>query len=308
MVNNLSTNRDCKSKFFEKHGLFFLKIGVFSSAAAFVTVMTPSLSIGAEWKPTLAENILMLPPQHMEKAIDRDFNLSPLANEMSKVESQTVNNLSDVQSLQEIEPTYDGEENIEIRHQIIVGKKSYIEGVGEQLTLQRKKNDTKLRLYKRLLKKATREEMKNTNEKELAFLQREAAARAENVRKTIKDDMFLPSLEKQSKFSLAYNENLSAIDALKESIKNHPMNELGHSSGDENLTKVGYLHRIIQSIEAENAILDMEEDVLGHMAKLVALDAMQLSEDVATLGYEEEGEQYAFSHSSPAESLDIFLQ
>lgn len=308
MVNNLSTNRDCKSKFFEKHGLIFLKIGVLSSAAAFVTVMTPSLSIGAEWNPTLAENILMLPPQHMEKAIDRDFNLSPLANEISKVESQTVNNLSDVQSLQEIEPTYDGEENIEIRHQIIVGKKSYIEGVGEQLTLQRKKNDTKLRLYKRLLKKATRQEMKNTNEKKLAFLQREAAARAENVRKTIEDDMFLPSLEKQSKFSVAYNENLSAIDALKERIKNHPMNELGHSSGDENLTKVGYLHRIIRSIEAENAILDMEEDVLGHMAKLVALDAMQLSEDVASLGYEEEGEQYAFSHSSPAESLDIFLQ
>jgi hypothetical protein len=120
--------------------------------------------------------------------------------------------------------------------------------------------------------------------------------------------MFLPSLEKQSKFSLAYNENLSAIDALTESIKTHPMNELGHALGDENLSKVAYLRRIIQSIEAENTILDMEEDVLGHMAKLVALDAMQLSEDVATLGYENENEQYAFSHSSPADSLDIFLQ
>jgi hypothetical protein len=308
MIAKSSSNHFKKTTDLGKPKLILLKIGVISSAAAFVTVMTPSLSIGADWRPTLAENILMLPPQHMEKAIDRDFNLSPLANEMSKIESQTVNNLSDVQSLQEVEPTYDGEENIEIRHQIIVGKKSYIEGVGEQLTLQRKKNDTKLRLYKRLLKKASRKEIKNTNQKELEFLRQEATARAKNVRKKIQEDMFLPSLEKQSKFSLAYNENLSAIDALTESIKNHPMNELGHSLGDENLSKVAYLRRIIQSIEAENTILDMEEDVLGHMAKLVALDAMQLSEDVTTLGFENENEQYAFSHSSPADSLDIFLQ
>ena len=308
MINKSSSHCIRKSVSIKKPKHLLFKIGLITSSAALVILISPSLSVAADWRPAIAENILMLPPQHMEKAIDRDFSLSPLASEMSKVESETVNNLSDVQSLQEIEPTYDGEENIEIRHQIIVGKKSYIEGVGEQLNLQRQKNDTKLRLYNRLLKKAKREEMKNTNQKELEFLQQEAVARAENVKKKLKEEMFLPSLEKQSKYSIAYNENISAIEALKENIRNHPMNDFGYDSADENLSKVGYLHRIIQSIEAENAILDMEEEVLGHMAKLVALDAMQLSEDVASIGYEEDGKQYAFSHSNPAASVDLFLQ
>ena len=44
--------------------------------------MQPSLaSTLSEWKPNLSEKILLLPPQHLEQAIDNDFSKSLLAQD-----------------------------------------------------------------------------------------------------------------------------------------------------------------------------------------------------------------------------------
>ncbi len=69
----------------------------------------------------------MLPPQHLERVVEQDFNLSSLAEELNTVGDDVSAKVETIQSLQDIAPQYDGEEQIEVRHQIIEGKKSYIE-------------------------------------------------------------------------------------------------------------------------------------------------------------------------------------
>ena len=82
--------------------------------------MQPSLaSTSSEWKPNLSEKILLLPPQHLEQAIDNDFSKSLLAQDLSDIDQQLSNQVSHIQSLQQAETQYSGEENIEIRHQIL---------------------------------------------------------------------------------------------------------------------------------------------------------------------------------------------
>ena len=44
--------------------------------------------------------------------------------------------------------------------------------------------------------------------------------------------------------------------------------------------KADYVRGLLSRSEAELAILDQEEDILGFMAKLVALDAMALAEGI----------------------------
>ena len=62
------------------------------------------------------------------------------------------------------------------------------------------------------------------------------------------------------------------------------------------------------SVEAQLAILDMEDEVLGHMAKLLSLDAMAFAEEVAEIAYlsnEEASNDAEFR--SPAAGVELFV-
>ena len=264
--------------------------------------------VASEWNPQLSERVLMLPPQHLERVVEQDFNLSSLAEELNAVGDDVSTKVATIQSLQDIAPQYDGEEQIEVRHQIIEGKKSYIELVGAQMSLQRQRVSTKIRLYKRLLEKSERETLKSGSIKTIAALQEQAVERSRTVQNKLQDTViFKPSSEK-SKFSVSYEENIAAIDALKESIQNHPMAQHAGLSDTGELSSKDYLRRMIQNSEAELAILDMEEEVLGHMAKLVVLDAMALADDLSASQFAEMSPNMTKRSSGPAAATEIFLR
>ena len=70
-------------------------------------------ALASEWNPQLSERVLMLPPQHLERVVEQDFNLSPLAEELSTINDDVSAKVTSIQSLQDIAPQYDGEEEIE---------------------------------------------------------------------------------------------------------------------------------------------------------------------------------------------------
>ena len=81
--------------------------------------------IDREWRPQLSEKILLLPPKHMNDAIEQDFSKSGLAQNMTSVETQLSDQVSAIDQLQQNLSRYDEQEQIEARHQIIVGKKFF---------------------------------------------------------------------------------------------------------------------------------------------------------------------------------------
>ena len=120
-------------------------IMILASIGVLSLCLQPSLASSmSEWKPNLSEKILLLPPQHLEQAIDQDFSKSLLAQDLIDVDNQLNQQVGEIQKLQEAEGQYIGEESIEIRHQILEGKKSYVELMGDQLDLKRAKLSTKL--------------------------------------------------------------------------------------------------------------------------------------------------------------------
>lgn len=281
-------------------------IMILASIGLLSLCLQPSLAnTVSEWKPNLSEKILLLPPQHLEQAIDQDFSQSLLAQDLIDIDSQLNEQVSHIKGLQEVEEQYSGEENVEIRHQILEGKKSYVELMGEQLDLKRSRLSTKLNYLKKLMRKAKRDGARLAETSELRDLQQQAVARANSVDSKLRDDLFDTSIETESKFSAHYEKNKQAIAQLRSVIESHPMNGQFGSAGAN--SKAGHLNELILSAEADLAIIDMESEILGYMARLLTLDAMSLAEDVQYINYNGEQPLGSGDFKEPADALEFFL-
>ena len=84
----------------------------------------------------------------------------------------------------------------------------------------------------------------------------------------------------QSRYSKEYAKNLTAMEALMRAIDDHPMNARPAIDGQA-VTKADYVRQMIADTDAEIALIQQEETILGYMAKLIALDATALAEQVA---------------------------
>ena len=107
----------------------------------------------------------------------------------------------------------------------------------------------------------------------------------------------------QSKYSQEYSKNLASIERLVAAIESHPMNRRAEIDGKA-VSKQDYLRQVVSEAEADVALLDQEETVLGYMAKLIALDAMALSDAVVAEEFATEGPVKAASINSV---IDFFV-
>ena len=94
------------------------------------------------WQPQISEKILVLPQKQLERAIQRDFASSALASDMMNVDRQIVSEVTNIQSLSESQHLYEGEEAIEVKHQVLAAKRAYIGLMGEQIGMKRKADPT----------------------------------------------------------------------------------------------------------------------------------------------------------------------
>ncbi len=275
----------------------FISIGHIHSTIVFA-------EIDHSWHPQLSEKILLLPPKHMNNAIEQDFSKSRLAKNMTSVESQISDQVNTINELKRNLSLYRDQEKIEARHQIIVGKKSYIELLGKQIDLKRARLNTKLVLLKRFDRTLSRDVSDQKAGSEMRKLQKDAKSRVESISAKLREQIAMEPLTPETNFSKEFDKNMAAINALKGAIANHRMqSQLGLDNG---ATKGEMLRQLMLDAEADLAIVEIETELLGHMAHLLSLDAMALAEDVATISFDvAAGGQ---TYSTPLDAVTLFTQ
>jgi hypothetical protein len=270
-------------------------------ALAVTTASVPSPaaaagSAGPGWQPKVSERLVKLPPAYMKKSLERDFARSALGQAVQDIEGEIALKTQTLADLQNAIGQADGEVLVELKHQFLAEKRSYIDMVRQKQDLQRKQVTTRHKVLERLLVKLNRKAGGTSVARQKLADQQTAArqrfnASASKVDMTLFAERDLP----ESKYSREYGKNLQAIQSLVTAIKSHPMNSQADLDG-EDISKPEYVRRMVAEAEAELALIDQERQILGFMAKIVALDAMVLSEEIADADY---------ADSDVTESTDI---
>ncbi len=278
-------------------------IGLF----AVLVVATSADAATPSWQPSASERLVKLPSTYLKKAIDRDFAESELAQVLGDTNANIRLKAQTLGDLQAAIDKAEGEVKVELRHQFLAEKQEFIKLMGEQQELRRKQVDTQIKLYERLLAKLERREAGMTPAKaDLLEKQEAARQRFEGSVSKVDMDIFGSPEMSESKYSRDYAKNMSAIEQLVQAIKAHPMTAQIELDGQA-ISKQDYLRHLIADNQAVASILDQEGQILGYMAKLVALDAMALSEEVAVDEFADDGVSDETGEVSVSSTVDFFI-
>lgn len=251
-------------------------------AIAISVCAAQSPAIAESWSPVASERLMKLPGDSLEKAIEHDYAKSGLAQELISVDEEISFKLMTLGDLkQAVERAEDGEARTNLQHQFLEAKSSYLQLMREQQLLREKRAKTKLKLYEKLFARLRRQQRSATPEQQ-AFVnrQRQARQRMERTSTAVDTTLFATGTTADSKYSAEYRKNLTAIEQLSAAIRNHPMNAAPMIE-DRVVSRDEYLRQLIAQSQGELAVIEQEQMILGHMAKLVSLDAMALAEGVA---------------------------
>ena len=268
---------------------------------------TSSWAATPSWQPSASERLVKLPSNYLKKAVDRDFADSELAGALGDVNSRVQLKGQTLGDLQAAIDKAEGEVKTELRHQFLAEKQEFIKLMGEQQEMRRKQVETKIKLYERLLAKLERRGAGMTPTKaKLIENQKAARERFEGTVSDVDMAIFGSAAISESRYSQEYAKNMTAIEALVQAIKEHPMTAEPEINGQP-VSKQDYMRQLIADNQARVAIIDQEETLLGYMAKVVALDAMALSEEVAAEDFEDTGVTDDDGEVSLSAAVDFFV-
>ena len=175
----------------------------------------------------------------------------------------------------------EGEVQTDLRHQFLVEKREYIDLVSRKIELRRKALEKKSGVLEKLMKRMGQEDASLTPVlRELIARQDESRARFQASMSSVDMELLETSVMPESKYSQQFATNLAAIDSLTLAIEGHAMNQAPEIDGVA-VTREGYVRQMIADTQAELELIGQEENILGYMAKLVALDATALADEVA---------------------------
>lgn len=276
-------------------------------AATALTGLDPALSAPAQtnaaWKPSITERLVKLPSANIKKMLDKDFSASPLAEALRDTDAEIALKLQTLRDLQAAVDQAEGDIQVELKHQFLAEKREYLSIMQEQHAMRGKHLQTRISVYQRLLNKIEREAAaKSPGESALAQQQAAARARLDRSADAIDAKLFATSVASNSKYSRQYAQNVSAMNALIAKIEAHPHKAKLDTTGDAK-TKPDFLRQLLTEAEGDFQVLQQESEIVGLMAKLVALDAMGLQETVA------EGENIAedaVGNAKVADAVELF--
>ncbi|NQV98388.1 MAG: hypothetical protein HQ483_01725 [Rhodospirillales bacterium] len=240
-----------------------------------------------DWSPSVTERLVKLPQNHLKKSLDRDFARSPLAEAIAHADEEIKLKTLTLEDLRAAADRAEGELQIELRHQLLAEKQAYLHLVKSHQDLRSQHLQKRKQVYANILQKHLQKGGNGTPEKiELIAAQESAHARFEKSRESVNMKIFASFDSPESKYASAYAQNLSAANALLAAINNHPASRQAADAGPEN--KADYLRRLVADADSELALINQEGEIVGYMAKLVALDAAAFSEQIA--GQEDEAD------------------
>ena len=251
---------------------FFLILGSSQAMA--------NLSSG-EWQPQIVEKMYILPPKQLDRVLNNDFRNSSLYLNLKTADDKIKSRYSKIDQLNKSIPQFKGDEQIELKHQVIVEKKEYITDMSERLKIKREHLLTKKRFFEKI-KRKTLFQKGNQNFKAKSKFQasrEKALQRSKKLDKKISNLLIGNNVSNNSKYFSEYQKTMLAMQKLETKIKSHPKfqeNDLLLNS--EN--KLESLNVFIDKLESELSVLALKEQVLTKMAKLVSLDAMELADSL----------------------------
>ena len=263
-----------------KSGLAFaLTLGVIGYSAGNTAYANTETTA---WQAPSIETLSKLPVTNVSSSVDRNFRSSGLAGQIQSKAQDIQAKAGTMQDLAQALESAEGPIHTEIRHQQLMAKKDFVALNGERNELRRKAGEKKLKVYQALLRKYQAE--RNSQEPEmieLAQMQEAARARLEQTTVQVDDALFANSpAHSDSRYNSEYTGMLSQIEQLQKKINNHIGNKEPMVDG-KIVDKEEYLAAMIHDAEVELALLKQEDQLIGLMSKLVALDSRVLSEEVA---------------------------
>ena len=231
------------------------------------------------WKPQIVEKMYVLPPKHLNKVLNNDFNKSLLAINLQNTDNKIKNRIEKISELNSLLPGSSKAEGLEIQHQIIINKRDYIKDMNDLLIMKKEKLNTKKIFFKKIKKKFKGNSLKNKTTSNFLNNKSTAIQRSQKLDFKILENTSY-NLSKRSKYFKQYQINKDAVKKLKLAIEKHPMSNKNILYKDP-LNKVEAINNYVHEIDTEIAVLEMKEQMINYMAKIVALDAMSLAEKVA---------------------------
>lgn len=258
-------------------------------SVAVVLVLTP-LAMGAgaawaedqpSWAPVASEQLVRLPAVYLEKAVEHDFRNSSLAAALRDKATAIQGMAESLGALQSAAETARGPARDVTRHRFLLAKQDYVTLMGTRLGLERQRVETRLGLYRRLLARLERTGTPGDDPAVVALAEQRAAAleRFAASEEAVDVKLFASATREESRYGRAYRKQAAAIDGLVRAIEAHPMNAAPQIDG-RRLGKRAYLAHLVADAETELALLDQKDLILAYMAKLVALDAMALADEM----------------------------
>jgi hypothetical protein len=274
---------------------------------AFAITTIPAAEARQAWSPVASERLMKLPADSLNRAIENDFARSSLASRLGDVDEQIAFKQMTLQDLKDAAGrAEEADLRANLQYELLQEKRNYLQLVKEQQSLRKQHAQTKLRLFEKVLAKQNRVKRAKTPAQKIFIAnQKQARVRMERTVASVDTALLASTAVETSKYSSEYRKNLSAIQELTDAIKNHPMNRAPAIAGQQ-VTKEEYLRQLIAQAQGELAIVEQENLVLGHMAKLVSLDALALAEGIR----EEEADAMqtvdGSDAKSPADLVDVF--
>jgi len=258
-----------------------------------------------EWQPQIVEKMYILPPKQLDRVLNNDFRNSSLYLNLKTADDKIKSRYSKIDQLNKSIPQFKGDEQIELKHQVIVEKKEYITDMSERLKIKREHLLTKKRFFEKI-KRKTLFQKGNQNFKAKSKFQasrEKALKRSKKLDKKISNLLIGNNMSNNSKYFSEYQKTMSAMQQLETKIKSHPKfqeNDLLLNS--EN--KLESLNVFIDKLESELSVLALKEQVLTKMAKLVSLDAMELADSLQI--NISQGNEFK-DVNDPTDSINLFL-
>ena len=275
---------------------FFLILGSSQAIA--------NLSNG-EWQPQIVEKMYILPPKQLDRVLNNDFRNSSLYLNLKTADDKIKSRYSKIDQLNKSIPQFKGDEQIELKHQVIVEKKEYITDMSERLKIKREHLLTKKRFFEKIKRKTLFQKgNQNFNAQSKFQASREKALqRSKKLDKKISNLLIGNNMSNNSKYFSEYQKTMLAMQKLETKIKSHPKfqeNDLLMNS--EN--KLESLNVFIDKLESDLSVLALKEQVLTKMAKLVSLDAMELADSLQiNISLDNEFKDL----NDPTDSINLFL-
>ena len=280
---------------------YFL-ILIICSSYFIISKLAFALPDNADWKPQIIEKMYILPPKQLNRVLNNDFRSSSLAITLNNKDIKIKTRHEKIKDLNNSIMTFHGDEKIELQHQLIIEKRDYIKDMHQLLKMKKKELKIKKEFYKQIENKNKIKNIVNKQNQIIIKKREKIIKRTSMLDDKIFDNVLITSQNK-SKYSQAYTKNKNAIISLKQAIEKHPMSNF-NSESITSKNNINSIKNYIENIETEVAIIELKEEMLNYMVKLVALDAMNLAENISEIT--DENNQVK-NYNDPNDALEFFI-